>query len=168
MALLWICTLICSLDAVIKRVRRGSLIRVLSPQILHLAILFVLLGHGISAVSGYKLDIPMDLNSPQQVREFKLKMNEIQFQKNPGENSTRWIVNLEINGNRHFLELGKPAFFQGVGFFAKSAQRKKMKAIIGLIYDPGVVWEIIGAVLFIISATGIFFTKFRDNVPSGV
>ena len=167
MALLWICTLICSLDAVIKRVRRGNLIRVLSPQILHLAVLFVILGHGISAVSGYKLDVPMDLNIPQQVKGFSMTVHDIQFRKDPGESSTRWIVNLEVNGTRHVLEVGKPAFSGGVGFFAKSAQKRKMKTIIGVIYDPGVIWEIIGAVLYGISAAGVFYSRFRDTLPSG-
>ena len=92
-----------------------------------------------------------------------MKVADMEFFRNPGENSTRWRVHLEINNDPHVLELGKPAFYNGVGFFAESAQEKKQSAVIGLIYDPGAVWEIIGAVTFFIGATGVFISKFREE-----
>jgi cytochrome c biogenesis factor len=167
MLLLWICTLICSLDAIIKRATRKQLIRILSPQILHIAILFVLIGYVISASTGYKLDIPMNVNDIQEVKGFDLKVDDMEFFTNPGESSTRWRVHLRINNELHKLEVGQPSFYNSVGFFAKSAQKKKKSAIIGLIYDPGVIWEMIGAVTFIIGAAGIFITRFNDKLPSG-
>lgn len=171
MLLLWISALICSLDAIIKRTTWKGLIRVLSPQVLHVSIIFVLLGHGISAVAGYKQDVPMKINDTREIEGFNMKISNMEFFKNPGENSTRWRVHLEINNDLHVIELGKPAFYNGVGFFAESAQEKKKKAIIGLIYDPGVLWEIIGAVTFVIGASGVFFTRFNEkpcfNVQKG-
>jgi cytochrome c biogenesis factor len=163
MLLLWICTLICSIDAIIKKTTRKNMIKVLSPQILHIAIIFVLLGHGVSAVTGYRQDVPMKINDEYKVKGFDLKINNIEFFKNPGENSTRWRVHLEIDNQLHMIELGKPAFYNGVGFFAKSAQKKKMKAIIGLVHDPGVIWEIIGAVVFVVSAFGVFYIKLNEK-----
>jgi hypothetical protein len=141
------------------------MIKVLSPQVLHIAIVFVLLGYGISAVSGYKQDVPMKLNDAHNVRGFELKINNIEFFKNPGENSTRWRVYLEVDNDLHMIELGKPAFVNGVGFFAKSAHKKKMKAIIGLVHDPGVLWEVIGAAVFVLSAFGVFYIKLREKTP---
>ncbi len=167
MLLLWISTLICSLDAIIKKTTRKQLLRILSPQILHIAILFVLLGHGISAVSGYKVDVPMNMNDTREVKGFDLKVDNMEFFNNPGESSTRWRVHLKINDDLHQLAVGQPSFYNGVGFFAKSAQQKKRSAIIGLIYDPGVIWEMIGAVIFIVGAVGIFITRFNDKLPSG-
>jgi hypothetical protein len=58
MLLLWINTIVCSIDAIIKRTTWKSLVRVLSPQVLHIAILFVLLGYCVSASAGYKKDVP--------------------------------------------------------------------------------------------------------------
>jgi cytochrome c biogenesis factor len=148
MLLLWISTLICSLDAIIKRTTRKSFIRVLSPQILHFGIILVILGHGVSGVTGYKHDVPMNALDSYEARGFTLKINDMDFFKNPGENSTRWRAQLEIDGNDHMIEVGKPVFYNKVGFFAKSAQQKKKTAIIGLIYDPGVIWEIVGAFVY--------------------
>jgi hypothetical protein len=96
-----------------------------------------------------------------------MKVNNMDFFKNPGESSTRWRVHLEIDNHIHTLEVGKPAFYNKVGFFVKSAREKKQLAIIGLIYDPGVVWEIIGAIVFIIGAAGIFHTRLNERLPSG-
>ncbi len=166
MLLLWICTLICSLDAIIKRTTRKQLVRILSPQILHIAILFVLIGYVVSASTGYKLDIPMNVNDTQKVKGFDLKVDNMEFFTNPGESSTRWRVHLRINNELHKLEVGQPSFYNSVGFFAKSAQKKKRSTIIGLIYDPGIIWEMIGAVTFIIGAAGIFITRFNDKLPS--
>jgi len=167
MLLLWISTLICSLDAIIKRTNRRQLLRILSPQILHIAILFVLIGYAVSASTGYKLDVPMKINDAQEVKGFDLKVDDMEFFTNPGESSTRWRVHLRINNKLHKLEVGQPSFYNSVGFFAKSAQKKKRSAIIGLIYDPGVIWEMIGAVIFIVGAAGIFITRFNDKLPSG-
>jgi cytochrome c biogenesis factor len=162
---LWICTLICAIDAVVKKATLKNMITALSPQVLHIAIIFVLLGHGASAVSGYKQDVPMKMNDAHEVKGFDLKVNDIEFFKNKGENSTRWRVHLEIDNELHMVELGKPVFYNGVGFFAKSAHKKKMKAIIGLVHDPGVVWEIIGAAVFAISAFGVFYIKLNETSP---
>ena len=163
MLLLWINTIVCSIDAIIKRTTWKALVRVLSPQVLHTAILFVLLGYFISASAGYKKDVPMNMVDGQKIEGFDLKINDMEFFTNPGENSPRWRVHLKIDNNLHVLELGRPAFYNGVGFFAKSAQKKKMKAIIGLVYDPGVLWELIGAVTFIIGASGVFYTRLSEK-----
>ncbi len=163
MMLLWISTMICSLDAIIKKTKLNGLVRTLSPQVLHIAILLVLLGHGISASAGYKEDVPLDLNVPKEMKGFDLTVRDMEFFQNPGENSTRWRIYLKINGTEHVLETGNPAFYQGAGFFAKSAQEEKMKAIIGLVYDPGVVWEIAGAIAFVIGASGIFYMKLSEK-----
>ena len=168
MLLVWISTIICSLDAIIKRTTRKSLIRVLSPQILHIGVFLVILGHGISALSGYKHDVSMTALDSYEVKGFNMKINNMDFYKKPGENSTRWRVFLEIDNKKHTLEVGKPAFYKNVGFFVKSAREKKQLAIIGLIYDPGVVWEIIGAVVFVIGAAGVFYTKLNEGPPSGI
>ncbi len=167
MLLLWLNTIVCSVDAVIKRTSWKSFIRVLSPQVLHFAILFVLLGYFVSAASGYKKDVSMNMTDPQKIEGFDLKVNNMEFFKNPGENSRRWRVFLNIDGSEHVLELGRPAFHNGVGFFAKSAQQRKMKAIIGLVYDPGVIWQLIGAVTFIIGASGVFYIRLSEKQLSG-
>ncbi len=164
MTLMWLNILICSIDAIIKKTALKGLMRVLSPQILHISILLVLLGHGVSAVSGYKEDVSMEINGLYKVKGFTLKLDNIEFLKKPGQSSTNWKVHMRIDNNPYILEVGKPSFYNGVGFFAKSAYQRKMKAVIGLVYDPGAMWEVTGAILFIIGATGIFYIRLKEKV----
>jgi len=161
--LMWLNMLICSIDAIIKKTRLRGLIKVLSPQIIHISILIVLLGHGVSAVIGYKEDVTLKPGNLYRVKGFDLKLDSIGFYKRPNESSTSWKVHISIDNKPHVLEVGKPSFYKDVGFFAKSAYRKRMKAIIGLVYDPGAMWEVAGAVLFVIGAAGIFYTKIEER-----
>ncbi|GAB4541490.1 MAG: hypothetical protein Fur0020_10930 [Thermodesulfovibrionia bacterium] len=71
---------------------------------------------------------------------------------------------MRIDNYPYVLEVGRPAFYKGVGFFAKSAYQKKMKAVIGLVYDPGANWEVVGAVLFVIGSAGIFYTRLKEVI----
>jgi cytochrome c biogenesis factor len=166
MSLLWLSTLICSIDAVIKRTRRNVIIRVLSPQILHLAILFVLLGHAVSAATGFKEDVSIKTGQSREVRGYNIRLEEIEFLNMPGENSTRWRVHLNIDGHEFSIEPAEPVFYKGTGFFIKSAQKKKQKALIGLVHDPGTIWEVAGAIIFVIGAAGIFWTKMNETQPA--
>jgi cytochrome c biogenesis factor len=167
MFILWATTLICSIDAIIKRTRRNALIRVLSPQILHIAILFVLLGHAVSASTGYKEDISIKIGNSHELRGFSIRLENLEFINIPGENSTRWRAHLLIDGRKFIAEPARPAFYRGTGFFIKSAQQRKQKAIIGLVNDPGTTWEVAGAIIFIIGVAGIFWTRLNESQASG-
>jgi len=159
MGLISINMLICSIDAIIKKTRLRGLVRVLSPQIVHISILIVLLGHGISALTGYKEDVTLKPGIPYMVRGFNIRLDDIEFFKRPDLSSTSWRIHITIDDKPHVIEVGRPSFYKGVGFFAKSAYRKRKKAIIGLVNDPGARWEVAGAILFVIGAVGIFYTR---------
>jgi len=157
--LIWLNMLICSIDAIIKKTRLRSLVKVLSPQIIHIAVLVILVGHGVSAITGYKEDVTLKPGNVYRVRGFDLRLDNIEFYKRPNESSTSWKIHVSIDDKPHVLEAGRPSFYKDVGFFAKSAYRKRKKAIIGLVHDPGANWEVAGAILFIIGAAGVFYTK---------
>ncbi len=161
MALLSINTIVCSIDALVRGLTRKRFVEVLSPQVLHLGVIFILFGHLVSAAAGYRQDVPMNLGETRQIRGFTIGVESVEFVQLKGEDSTRWRVGLKINDIRRVLEPARPAFFSHVGFFAKSAQQGKNKAIVGLVYDPGVFWEILGALVFFVGAGGLFSMQFQ-------
>ena len=163
MLLICINMFVCAIDTIMRKISWKVLVEVLSPQILHIGVMFVLFGHLISASTGYKQDIPMDMNTTLAIKGFNVSIHNIEFLKKQDEDSTRWRIHLKINDNLHLLEPARPSFYKGVGFFTKSVEQKKMRIIIGMVYDPGVLWEIIGAVVFVIGAFGIFYLRFRYN-----
>lgn len=168
MAFLCINTLVCSFDAVMKRLTWKRLPEVLSPQILHMGVIFVLLGHLISAVAGYKQDVPMTLNDPANIKDFAMTVKDIEFVNKKGESSQRWRISMEINNRMYIIEPAQPVFYKGVGFFVRAAEERKMRTIIGLVHDPGALWELIGAVLFVIGAGGIFYLKLTRKLLNAV
>lgn len=163
MFLLGMNILICTLDAVIRKTTRGGLIEVLSPQVLHTGVIFVLLGQLVSSSTGYKRDIPLGVNDTVEIGGFNLTIKNMEFSNDQGEDSPSWRVYLKIDNEIHKLEPASPVFYRGTGFFVKSADHNRMKAIIGQVYDPGVWWEIIGAVMFVVGASGIFYQMGRKK-----
>lgn len=163
MALLGINMIVCSIDVIIKRLSWSRMVDVLSPQVLHAAILLVLAGHFISATAGYREDIPMIVGDDRRVKGFDLKIDTIENLQIRGEGSTRWRVFMSINNERRVLEPGRPSFYRGAGFFIRSAEREKGRAIIGVVSDPGVWWQIAGAAAFVVGAFGVFGAKVSEQ-----
>lgn len=162
MALLALNILVCGYDSLRRGMRGGRYIETLAPQLLHLGVVLVLFGHLVSASAGYKEDLPLGLNDPQELRGHRLELIALDFLKVSGEDSTRWRVGLIVDGRPATLEPARPFFLDRTGFFAKSASQRKERALIGIVYDPGVVWEIAGAVFFILGGAGLFLVQFRE------
>lgn len=158
-ALMAVNLLVCTVDALLKRGTWRRILVNVSPHVLHIGVLLVLLGHLMSASSGYKVDLPMSLHEEREFKEFHLGIREIEFVNISGEDSTRWRVHLDVDGEVSVVEPARPFFRGGVAFFAKSAQQRKMTAIVGVVYDPGVPWEVAGALLFLLGSAGILYSQ---------
>jgi len=156
MTLLAINMVVCGIEVFTRKVKLKGFIETASPQVLHLGVLFVLLGHLVSAESGYKQDVPLELHETREIQGRALRLDGIEFLHLYGEDSTRSRVSLALDGNTFVLGPAEPAFYRGTEYFIKSAQQGKNKAIIGLVYDPGVLFEIIGAIAFVIGSAGLF------------
>lgn len=163
LALLCLNLLVCTADVLVMRASWKKVIEVISPQVLHIGVLLVFLGHLVSASVGYKEDVPVREQDSVEVRGFRMTVDRIDFVKLRNEDSTRWRVSLRVDDEVFLLEPARPAFYKGVGFFAKSAEKKRMKVVVGLVRDPGTSWEIFGAALFVLGSLGIFVTLFRKK-----
>lgn len=163
MALLAVNILVCGYDSLARGLRGGGIVELLAPQFLHLGVIIVLFGHLVSASTGYKEDVSLGLNDPRQVRGHRLELISLDFLNVIGEDSTRWRVGLVVDGRSAVLEPARPFFFKRTGYFAKSVSQKKERALIGLVYDPGVPWELAGAFFFILGGTGLFWSRIRKE-----
>lgn len=159
MALMALNMFVCTIDALLKKAAWRRILGAVSPHVLHIGVLLVLLGHLMSAASGYKADLPMSLDEEREFMGFRLGIKAIEFVNIAEEDSTRWRVHLDVNGEVSVLEPARPSFLGGAAFFAKSAQQRKMTAIIGVVRDPGVPWEVAGALLFLLGSAGILYSQ---------
>ncbi len=161
MALLAANILVCGYDSLARGVPYGLSVETLAPQVLHLGVVLVLFGHLISAASGFREDVPLHPHEPQTVRGRRLELVNLEFLKMRGEDSTRWRIGLLIDGRSATVEPARPYFHERTGYFARSASQKQGRALIGIVYDPGVIWEVAGAILFLFGGAGLFFVQFR-------
>jgi hypothetical protein len=163
MAVLSLNMVVCMIDDISKRFSPRLIVQKLSPHIIHCGVLIILSGHLISASTGFKKDISIGINEEVILNGLRIRAEGVRFDNIKGEDQSRWIVNLLVNENgvvrRFVLEPSRPAFFR-YGFYAKSAERSG-RLIIGVISDPGAIWEVSGAILFIIGSTGLFWTRYR-------
>lgn len=163
MTLLATATLLCSVDALRKGLSRRTFVETLSPQVLHMGVVIVLFGHLVSAASGYKQDVSLKLGETREVRGRTLTLDSVDFTQVRGEDSTHWAARLVLDGKAFTLEPARPAFFGRVGYFLKSAQQLKNNVIIGIVYDPGVLFEIMGAIVFVAGSLGLFSLQLRNS-----
>jgi cytochrome c biogenesis factor len=163
MALLSLNMIVCTLEGLIGKFSMKDLFGKHSPHIVHAGILLVLFGHLVSAGFGYKIDVPIKSGENVSIEGLTIHLEKVNFVQVRGEDQRRWQTALTISGNgmiiNSVVEPAKPVFLNGLGIFVKSAEESG-RAILGVVRDPGVKWEILGAVVFVIGSIGIFWVRY--------
>lgn len=163
MAVLSLNMVVCIIDELIRRVTIHNLIQKLSPHILHAGVILVLFGHLVSGGFGYKQDIPSRTGESVMVENMKVGIQKVELLQREGEDQRRWNVEIAIDEGTHTSTKvtgpASPVFIGGLGIFAKSAEESG-EVLLGIVRDPGVKWEIAGAIVFIIGSLGIFWSRY--------
>ncbi len=163
MAFLSVNMVVCTIEALLEKLSRRTLIQRLSPHILHAGVLLVLFGHLVSGTVGFKKDITMYMGETTEVDDLVVSLKQIELVYIKGENQQRWRASVSVDDKGELfhavIEPAKPFFVSGLGLFAKSADENG-RLVLGVVHDPGVKWEIAGALLFLVGAAGIFLSKY--------
>lgn len=168
LALLTINTLACSVQAVLGRWSREDFFLRISPQIVHIGFLFILLAHLLGAGWGYKLSGMMPEGAYAPLPENKaLGLREIRVQTDANGYMTDWAAEVELFENNVRVKTGtlgpnKPLFYQGTGIYLKSLNYERGPAAVLMIArDPGAIWALVGAVLFMLGLVMILVLKWK-------
>ncbi len=163
MAALALNMVICTIDELIQRLTAHNLVLKLSPHILHAGVILVLFGHLVSGGFGYKKDIPARAGETIVVEDMQVDIKKVDLVQKEGEDQRRWNVKISIVDGTHTITKitgpASPVFINGIGIFAKSAEESG-KVLLGIVRDPGVKWEIGGAIIFMIGSLGIFWSRY--------
>lgn len=163
MAFLSLNMIVCLIDDLIKRLSPEVLIQRLSPHIIHAGVLLVLLGHLVSASAGFKKDLSLRTGEEIVMNGIRIKIESIEFVDIKGEDQSRWRVYLNVSDGIHsrnaITEPAKPVFYR-YAIYAKSAEPDG-RVILGIVNDLGARWEVAGALIFIIGAGGLFWSRFK-------
>lgn len=154
---------VCTIDALWERISLRIFIQKVSPHVVHAGVLLVLFGHLVSGGFGYKRDVPLHTGESVTVEDLHILVERVDLVQVKGENQKRWRIKLDIDtGDERVgavIEPASPFFIRGKGLFAKSADENG-RAVLGVVRDPGVPWEIAGAVVFLIGSMGIFRSRY--------
>jgi hypothetical protein len=168
LTLLTVNTLVCSIQAVRGRWSRSDFLLRISPQIVHLAFLFILLAHVLGAGWGYKLSGLLPEGAYGQLPGDRvLYLKEIRVETNANGYMTDWAAEtylFEHNARVMAGTLGpnKPLFYEGVGIYVKNLNFEKgPAAFLVIARDPGTVWALAGGLLFILGSVMLLVLKWK-------
>jgi hypothetical protein len=164
MTLLAVNTLVCSADALLTKLTRSGLLRVLAPQVVHLGVLLILLGHFLTSGSGLRTEAVLNEGSTLPVfGETAFRVESITVE--PSElTSVRWRVEgMWLNGDkpvkRAVIEPGRPSFFRWNWAFIKSADSSPLRAVLLLRRDPGLYAFLSGVGVFALGCALVLLVR---------
>ncbi len=170
LALLAVNTIVCSIQAVRGRWSRRDFLLRIAPQIVHAGFLFILLAHLLGALSGYRLSGTVPEGAFVRLPEDRtLHLQTVRVDVGPSGYPRDWSAEIEVfEGDRRVaagsLGPNAPLFFKGTGFYLKSFDFERTPvALLMVNKDPGAVWALVGAVLFMIGATIVLVLKWKKT-----
>jgi cytochrome c biogenesis protein ResB len=168
LVLLTINTIACSLQAVKGRWTRSAFLLRISPQIIHIAFLFILLAHLLGAGMGYRLSGMVPQGAFVRLPEGRtLHLEGLQVIPDRSGFPTDWRADIEIYESDTMVAAGtlgpnSPLFHRGVGIYLKSFDFDQGPvALLMVNKDPGALWALVGAILFAIGSAILLAFKWR-------
>jgi hypothetical protein len=160
-------TLICTGEALLLRLGRTNLIARLSPQVMHIGVLFIMLGHLLTASLGVKVDVDLMKGERKHVSDSAvLALDDVAVREDANGYPVDWEASLRwIEKGRDEVPLRlrpvRPLSIGGFGLFSRSVtvDRKGSSALIRLSRDPGAAWALFGGVLLCLGGAGFVYSR---------
>lgn len=169
LALLAANTVVCCWQAIRGRWSREDFLLRIAPQVVHIGFLCILLAHLLGAGWGYRLGgaLPVEM-SARLPDDRVLYLNDLRPKVDDTGRLLDWGADIILfeNGQsvaRGVLGPNKPLFHDGMGIYLKSFDLENDRPVAYLMVnrDPGAVWALAGAVLFVLGTTVILALKWK-------
>lgn len=169
MAALGASTVACTVEALMKIRGRKNLALKLSPQVMHLGVLFVMLGHLLTASLGTKADVRLETDHKAQVTdEVSIGLKEVRSKTDEAGYETDWEARIVLFyggssiGEEEFLRPARPIYAGQTGFYLKSIKNGDApSALVRVCRDPGALWALIGGSLVAAGGLGFIYGRFK-------
>jgi hypothetical protein len=161
-------TVFCSIEALIRKRKGRQWLLVVSPQVIHLGFLLILLAHLLSSLGGFKgmamtsqgaaLDLPNGLT---------VVFDRINADTDPAGYVTDWSAEVRYFRAGQFVARDRiapnsPSFRDGLGTYIKTVRLQQVPvALVEVSGEPGALWALAGAILFLIGTISLLFLKMR-------
>jgi hypothetical protein len=166
MALLALSTIICTIDALLNIKSGKNLIFRLSPQVMHLGVLFVMLGHLLTAATGTREDILIRKTETKDIGSNTLVcLEDLKVKEDESGYYSDWEATLRLimDGDTvksDVLKPVQPVYHGKLGLYFKSiSMAGEPSALIRVCRDPGAAWTLLGGVLVSIGGVGFIYSR---------
>lgn len=165
-------TLACTADALLFRLGRRALIAKLSPQVMHIGVLFAMLGHLLTASLGMKMDIDLRTGGMTAVSSTAaVALEDVRVQEDRNGYVVDWEAKVRwIEGGQRSETLSlKPVhpLYVGIyGLYSKSVNVDKngSSALVRVSRDPGAPWALLGGILLSLGGIGFLYGRFSPSL----
>ena len=161
-------TIFCTAEALLKRMNRQALAGKLSPQVMHIGVLLIMLGHLLTASMGFKTDISIKKGGEAALPGgAKVYLEDVSVLTDQSGYDTDWIAKLTWikDGKRlegKVLRPASPLYFGRIGLYIKSASIDPYpSALIRVADDPGALWALVGGFLLVAGGLGFIYGRYR-------
>ena len=171
--LLGVTTALCTLDALLKLRGRRDLIVRLFPQLMHIGVLLIMLGHLLTAWQGTRVDLLLEEGqSAELAGGIVMTVERVGIEGEKEGYYDDWQAHLIFtgdDGNKQESLLrpvspvsmgGRSLFFRSITLPPKDSGQRP-SALIRVVRDPGVLWALAGGLLLVIGAIGFLSTRGR-------
>ena len=164
-------TIFCTGDALLFRLNRRDLIAKLSPQVMHAGVLFVMMGHLLTASLGTRLDIDIKKGAVGKIAEQVMLSLEDVKETMDGNGYTvdwdariRWIEDGKSSAVSS-LRPAHPLYFGAYGIYTRSVSndRNGPSALIRVSRDPGALPALFGGILLTLGGVGFLYGRFSPK-----
>lgn len=166
LAVLAVSTVFCTIEALLKRLNRKQFALKLSPQVMHAGVLFIMLGHLLTASFGFKTDVLLKQGERAVIPgNIQLALLDVKVWKDQNDYDTDWEAKLAwTEGGRQTEALLKPAHPRYIGLFGLYSKAVSVEpaqtALVRVSRDPGAVWALLGGVLLCAGGLGFLYGRF--------
>ena len=163
-------TVICSIESLVRKREARHWLLIVSPQIMHIGVLFILLAHLLSSLGSFKAvtfayrDSVFALPANLEVR-----FNQVNAAIDASGYVTDWSADIEYFKDGRSVAQDRilpnsPSFREGVGIYIKTVKMSPFPvAMIEVSREPGAPWALAGSVLFTIGMVMLLVLKINKE-----
>ncbi|RMG69247.1 MAG: hypothetical protein D6710_09195, partial [Nitrospirae bacterium] len=167
--LLAINTIFCTVEGLLKRLSMKNLLLKLSPQIIHIGVLLIMLGHLLTASIGIKEDVFLKKGEEASIgRGVRIVLQDVSVVTDEEGYDIDWTSRVKVVSgsitDEIALKPSRPVYRAGFGFFVQAATRdeEEISSLIRVIDDPGVLWAMLGGGLVVISGVMFLIARIKQ------
>jgi len=171
-ALLGASTALCTIDYLMNRLTRSRMLLKLSPQVMHIGVLFIMLGHLLTGSYGFKTDVSVNEGNAASAGGVDIRLEKMTLTLDELGFASDWSAVISLSGAGSAAESKRiapssPVYYGGLGLYFRSVDTPAEAggapaAVFRVSKDPGAPWALLGAIL--LAGGGIGFLTARFNL----